>query len=173
MIQCFNQAFISTTLSIFLEKVYFVLLKYQMSLSWTASPHAAEVRSNWSNTKFKVQVTCWWISEIYSEFLKSSSIRGQPNKSKQVQCVLNEQLSKSKFNYFGYFSLSSSFSAAQFWNWAGFERELEHSSYSHNIISVVVAISELFIWMLSHQKWNEMWPVWQWTGQQVFAKSCF
>lgn len=43
IIQCFNLSWISTTLSTLSEKVYFVYLKYQMSLPWTPSTHEAEV----------------------------------------------------------------------------------------------------------------------------------
>lgn len=80
---------------------------------------------------------------MYSGFLKCSTIKGQHNNSKQIQSVLNEQLSKNKFSFIFILDISLLPYFIQLLSFI--ERDLEYSRYSHNILLVAVAINELFI----------------------------
>lgn len=79
---------------------------------------------------------------MYSEFLKCSSIKGQHSSSKQIQSVLNEQLDKNKFSYIT-LSAVSVYSLFQLFSFI--EKDLKYSRYSHNIVLLAVAITELFV----------------------------
>lgn len=170
MIQCSGLTWVSIFLSTLLEKFYFVLLI--VSCLWLGLVPTCNESLNFVFDKLLLSasnllVNFWNIFWV----LKCSSMKGQYNNSKQIESVLNEQFSKYQFSWISILLIlvyPPHFQLLSF-----IERQLEYSRYSHNIILVAVAINELFIWMLSHQKLNEIWPVWQWIGQQVFTKSCF
>lgn len=173
MIQCFGLTWVSIFLWTLVEKFYFVLLI--VNCPWLGLvPYVQWKNESLNFVLDKILLSASnFLVNIWNIFwvLKCSSMKGQHNNSKQIESVLNDQFCKYKFSWI---SILSILVYPPHFQLLGFiERQLEYSRYSHNIILVEVAINELFIWMLSHQKLNEIWVVWQWIGQQVSTKSCF